>query len=176
LPGTNHGFVAEDDIPYKFQPGNVNYELSYGCIGISEYLVELAHRHGAEGLSGRNALAHAFDVIAAHEQKLSARLLDYLNSVPGVTIIGDARDDAAIRVPTVSFSVAGQDSRAIVEQVDPFDIGIRYGDFYAVRLIEALGLKPQNGVVRVSMLHYNSLAEVDRLIERLDSVLNRNAA
>jgi selenocysteine lyase/cysteine desulfurase len=96
--------------------------------------------------------------------------------VPGVTIIGDARADASVRVPTVSFTMAGQDSRAIVEQVDPFDIGIRYGDFYAVRLIEALGLKLQNGVVRVSMLHYNTLEEVDRLIERLEPVLNRNTA
>lgn len=176
LPGTNHAFVADDDIPYKFQPGNVNYELSYGCIGISEYLVELAQRHGAKGKSGRDCLAHAFDVIAAHEQKLSARLLEYLKSVPGVTIIGDARADASVRVPTLSFTMAGQDSRAIVEHVDPFDIGIRYGDFYAVRLIEALGLKPQNGVVRVSMLHYNTLEEVDRLIERLEPVLNRNTA
>jgi cysteine desulfurase family protein (TIGR01976 family) len=174
LPGINHFFVAEDEIPYKFQPGNVNYELSYGCIGISDYLIEMAKHHGAEGESEIGHLAHAFDVIAEQEQKLSKRLLDYLNSVPGVTIIGDARHDANVRVPTISFAVAGQDSRAIVEQINPHDIGIRYGDFYAVRLIEALDLASQNGVVRVSMVHYNTLAEVDKLIEKLDPVLNRH--
>jgi cysteine desulfurase family protein (TIGR01976 family) len=171
LPGISHFFLSEDDIPYKFQPGNVNFELSYGCIAISDYLIELAKVHGAEGLPDRDALAYAFDVITAHEQTLSARLLDYLKSVPGVRIIGDARDDANLRVPTVSFTMAGQDSREIVEKIDPFDIGIRYGDFYAVRLIKALDLEPQNGVVRVSMVHYNTLDEVDKLISHLDPVL-----
>ncbi len=174
LPGINHFFVAEDEIPYKFQPGNVNYELSYGCIGISDYLIEMAKHHGAEGDSERGHLAHACDVIAEQEQKLSKRLLDYLKSLPSVTIIGDARHDASVRVPTISFAVAGLDSRAIVEQIDPHDIGIRYGDFYAVRLIDAFGLAPQNGVVRVSMVHYNTLAEVDKLIEKLEPVLNRH--
>ncbi len=174
LPGTNHFFVAEGEIPYKFQPGNVNYELSYGCIGISDYLIDMAKHHGAEGESERGHLAHAFDLIAEQEQKLSKRLLDYLNSVPGVTVIGDARNDASVRVPTISFTVGGQDSRTIVEQIDPHDVGIRYGDFYAVRLIEALDLAPQNGVVRVSMVHYNTLAEVDKLIEKLEPALNRH--
>lgn len=48
--------------------------------------------------------------------------------------------------------------------MDEHQVGIRFGDFYARRLIEALGLARQDGVVRVSMVHYNTLAEVDRLI------------
>ena len=48
--------------------------------------------------------------------------------------------------------------------------GIRWGDFYARRLIDYLGLAPQNGVVRVSMVHYNTIDEVDRLIDVLDGL------
>ena len=48
MPGISHYFISEDDIPYKFQPGNVNFELSYGCIGISDYLMELAKQHFSE--------------------------------------------------------------------------------------------------------------------------------
>ena len=55
--------------------------------------------------------------------------------------------------------------------VDPHRIGIRFGDFYARRLIDALGLVAQDGVVRVSMVHYNTLDEVDRLIVALDRAL-----
>ncbi len=59
----------------------------------------------------------------------------------------------------------------VVDAVDPWGIGIRYGHFHAQRLIEDLGLTPQTGVVRVSMVHYNTEDEVDRLIAALDSTL-----
>jgi selenocysteine lyase/cysteine desulfurase len=49
--------------------------------------------------------------------------------------------------------------------------GIRWGTFYSNRLIEYLGLAAQDGVVRVSLVHYNTLEEVDRLIQVLRTVL-----
>jgi selenocysteine lyase/cysteine desulfurase len=55
--------------------------------------------------------------------------------------------------------------------VDQDKIGIRYGDFYAARLIDTLGLRPQNGVVRASFVHYNTLDEVNRLVDTLDRLL-----
>ena len=58
-----------------------------------------------------------------------------------------------------------------MRHVDKFNIGIRFGDFYAKRLIEALGLQAQGGVVRVSIAHYNTAEEVDRLINALDEVI-----
>ena len=75
------------------------------------------------------------------------------------------------RVATISFIAGDRDSKAIVDQVDPHMIGIRHGDFYAKRLIQDIGLAPQNGVVRVSMVHYNTLDEVDRLIAALEPAL-----
>jgi selenocysteine lyase/cysteine desulfurase len=42
---------------------------------------------------------------------------------------------------------------------------------YAYRLCEALGIDPDEGVVRVSAVHYNTVEEIDRLIEVLDPVL-----
>jgi selenocysteine lyase/cysteine desulfurase len=62
-------------------------------------------------------------------------------------------------------------SEAVVRYVDQHGIGIRFGDFYAKRLIEALGLQAQGGVVRVSMAHYNTLEEIDRLIKALDEAM-----
>ena len=67
--------------------------------------------------------------------------------------------------------VAGRMSESIVRHVDQFRIGIRFGDFYARRLIEALGLDAQGGVVRVSIAHYNTAQEIDRLIHHLDAVI-----
>jgi cysteine desulfurase family protein (TIGR01976 family) len=175
LPVQNHFFVTPEMIPYKFQPGNVNYELSYGCVAIGEYLEALGRRVDP-ALEGRPAMAAAFDAIAAHEAALSRRFLDYLATVPGARVWGTASSGVAARVPTISFTVGARDSAEIVKGMDPHDIGIRFGDFHAKRVVEWLGLKPQNGVVRVSMAHYNTLDEIDRLIEKLDPLISRKAA
>ena len=74
-------------------------------------------------------------------------------------------------LPTISFVVDGKNSDEITLAVDRHKIGIRFGDFYAARLIDDLGLRGQNGVVRASFVHYNTLEEVNRLVGVLDTLL-----
>lgn len=173
LPGINHFFIGPEAVPYKFQPGNVNFELCAGMLGLRDYVDAFAAAHGGPvgGPSRRACVESCYAAIAAHEAALAARLLEFLGSKPGVRIIGAADPDPARRLPTISFVAGNRPSDAIVTAVDPHRIGIRYGDFYARRLIDALGLAPQNGVVRVSMVHYNTLEEVERLIAVLDPLL-----
>ena len=185
LPSLNHYFIGPDVVPYKLQPGNVNYELSYGCIGIRDYLVDTGTALGGAGSCGtpRQRMQAAFDAFEAHENTLAEKLLAYLRSKPGVRVIGrpymkdvldvkDVKDaDEAQRVPTISFVPNGITPEAVVLHTDRHGIGIRWGDFYAKRLIEKLGLADGGGVVRVSMAHYNTAAEIDRLIGHLDEVL-----
>ncbi len=168
LPSLNHYFIGREVLPYKLQPGNVNYELSYGCIGIHDYLVDTGTALGAAG-TPRQRMQAAFDAFEQHENGLAEQLLQWLRARRGVRIIGRPAADDDRRVPTISFVAAGQAPEAIVRHLDGFGIGIRHGDFYARRLIEGLGL--QGGVVRVSMAHYNTAAEIARLIHHLDEVI-----
>ncbi|MBA1257206.1 MAG: cysteine desulfurase-like protein [Pseudomonas sp. PGPPP4] len=168
FPSLNHFFIGQEVVPYKLQPGNVNYELSFGCIGISDYLLDIANQLGIQG-SERERMQAAFDAFEIQEDALAERLLGFLRQRPGVRIIGKTSVQA--RVPTISFVVEGVRSEAVVLKVDEQRIGIRFGDFYARRLIEALGLAPQGGVVRVSLAHYNTLEEIDRLIAALDQAI-----
>ena len=170
LPSLNHYFIGPEVVPYKLQPGNVNYELSYGCIGISDYLVHVGNTLGATGTE-RQKMQAAFDAFEAHENLLAERLLAYLRSKPSVRVIGHDSATDGQRVPTISFVAGQQSSESIVRHVDQYGIGIRFGDFYAKRLIEALGLQAQGGVVRVSIAHYNTHDEIDRLIQHLDEVI-----
>ena len=170
LPSLNHYFVGPEVLPYKLQPGNVNYELSYGCIGIQDYLTDMGSRLGSVG-SAREKMQVAFDAFEQHEDALAERLLTFLRSKQSVRLIGMDSAAAGGRVPTVSFMVAGQMSEAVVRHTDQFAIGIRFGDFYAKRLIHALDLQAQGGVVRVSIAHYNTVEEIDQLILRLDEVI-----
>ncbi len=166
----NHFFYSPADIPGKLEPGNANYELTWGSAGVLDYLEAFGARV-APGSPGRESRDAAWTAIAAHEERLADRLLGFLRGRDDVAIIGRPEADRARRVPTISFVHQSLPSSAIVGAVDPHDIGIRYGHFYAYRLIEELGLLKQDGVVRVSMAHYNQLEEVDRLIAVLEPVL-----
>jgi len=165
LPSLNHYFIGPEVLPYKLQPGNVNYELSYGCAGIRDYLVDTGTALGETG-TPRQRMQAAFDAFEVHENALAERLLGWLRGRPGVRVIGRSAPADDWRVPTISFTVAGHAPEAIVRHVDTHGIGIRWGDFYARRLIETLGLS--EGVVRVSMAHYNTVTEIDRLIHALE--------
>ncbi len=170
LPTLNHHFIGPEVLPYKLQPGNVNFELSYGCAGIAEYLVAMGELHGAAG-NERQKMQAAFDLFARLEDALAESLLNYLRGKSRVSIIGLPKVVNGNRMPTVSFVVDGMQSEKVVRHIDQYRIGIRFGDFYARRLIEALELARQGGVVRVSMAHYNTQGEIDRLIGHLDEVL-----
>jgi len=170
LPGINH-FFLEKDIPIRFQPGNVNYELSYGLLGVKDYFTQLAEVQTGEAVEClRNSAALVYETAAQYEETLSARLLDFLNSKSNVRIIGKKESDRSRRVPTISFVIDNVKSSSIPLEVDKYHIGIRYGDFYARRLIENLGLAPRDGVIRVSMVHYNTIEEIDRLIKIFDEL------
>jgi cysteine desulfurase family protein (TIGR01976 family) len=169
LGNINHLDVGESRLPWKLEPGAYAYELAWGARRITDYLAALGARHGAAA-DLRARLARAFAAIARHEQTLGARLLDYLRGKASVTIVGRPVADEARRLPIVSFVARGLDPAAIVAHVDRYDLGIRHGHFHALRLIRALGLAPQ-GVVRVSLAHYNTAGDVDRLIEVLERIL-----
>ncbi len=167
LDSLNHYFIGKKEVPYKLQPGNFNFELTYSTLGIIEYYDELYNHHatGGKKLKYADRLSETFELIAQHEEKLASLLLDYLNSLPEIRIIGIPKANAEQRVPTISFVHSKLKSDEIVEKVDDHRIGIRFGDFYAKKLIRALNLEEKNGVVRVSLVHYNTGEEVKKLIE-----------
>jgi cysteine desulfurase family protein (TIGR01976 family) len=159
LPCVHHDFITTG--AYKLQPGNLNFELSYGLLGVYDYLASLGGR------------ARAFSDIAAHEQDLTAQLLQRLAEVPRLTVHGEPSADAGRRVATVSFSIAGKRPVDVVTAVDRHRIGIRHGDFYSKALARALAesvAAPEPGVIRVSMAHYNTHAEIDRAADVLAAV------
>lgn len=167
----NHEFLA-GAMPYKLEPGGASHELCAGVPGIGEYLRAIDdHHHGRAAVEDRTAFARVFELFTAHEQQLAERLLAFLRGHPKVRIIGPETSDADVRVPTIAFTVAGRRASEIPALLDARKLAIRWGHFYAVRAIEALGLTQGEGVVRVSMVHYNTLAEVDRLVQALDEVL-----
>ncbi len=169
LEGPNHFFVEKDDVPYKFELGGVSHEGCAGLLGIRDYLGVLADQPEPQWLD-RAGVERAFEVMTACELPAQRKLIEYLGAKKDVRIIGPAHGEAS-RVGTISLVHSSKSSRAITEAVDRSEIAIRHGHMYAYRLCEALGLDPEDGVVRVSLVHYNTVEEIDRLIEVLDHAM-----
>jgi selenocysteine lyase/cysteine desulfurase len=161
LDGPNHFFVQDDDLPYKFEVGGANHEGCAGLLGLRTYLASLDG--GSTTEIDRTSIERAFDIMTACELPLQARLIDWLKARDDVKIIGP-QDAGPERVGTISFIHDHKSSAKICEVVDQSGIGIRNGHMYAYHLCEALGLKPEDGVVRTSLVHYNTPEEIERLI------------
>ncbi|HSI71262.1 MAG TPA: cysteine desulfurase-like protein [Gillisia sp.] len=175
MKGINHYFFKPEDVPYKFQPGNYNFELTYSLQGITEYFVNFHDHHfpdKTDNLAEGEKQKKSFELIASYEENLVAPLLEYLNSIDEVKIIGEPTANCSKRVPTVSFVHDTLSSREIVERTDPYRIGIRFGDFYAKKLIADFDLQKHEGVVRVSLVHYNTAEEVNKLIEVFKTIFS----
>lgn len=166
MPGINHYFI--NDVPYKFQPGNFNFEMCYAMQAIPEYWEKLHDRHFPS--TSENKITVSMDLVANYEMELSNVLLEYLNSKSMIRIIGSTSAQKAKRVSTISFVHQTLKSDAITRHTDNFGIGIRYGDFYAKKLVHGLGLEDKAGVVRISMVHYNTKEEVNALIEAFEKI------
>ena len=152
-------FFIPAEAPYAFEPGTQTYEGIAGMAAALRYLASL---------DGSGSLRRAMERVRDHEAVLAASLLEGLRSMPGVHVYGEA-DPARTesRVPTVAFRVTSRTCSSVVETLGSLGIHARDGHMYAPRLIRALGLDPEDGVIRVSLCHYNTQAEIDWLVETL---------
>jgi cysteine desulfurase family protein (TIGR01976 family) len=166
LEGPNHFFVPKNEVPYKFELGGVPHEACAGLVALRDYIRFLS----ASATYDRGAVTRAFDVMEALEHPLQERLVAWVRAQPRLRLIGPVTAGPE-RVATVSFVHESKSSKSLSLVANREDIGIRFGHMYAHRLCVALGLEPEDGVVRVSCVHYNSPAEIERLIEVLEPVV-----
>jgi cysteine desulfurase family protein (TIGR01976 family) len=169
-----HYFYGYDKVPAKLEPGNPNYELAYSTCGIVDYLVSLGEQAGETG-SVRQKIEAAYRAITAQEDALTERLLTYLRSRNDCMIVGQSLNRDSQRVPTISFRFDGRDAADLCKAMDAEKIAMRFGDFHSRRLAEYLGLTDHGGMLRVSMVHYNTIEEVDRFTAALDRILAGDA-
>jgi cysteine desulfurase family protein (TIGR01976 family) len=169
LVGANHFFVPASDVAYRFELGGVSHEACAGLLGTRDYFARVADVDG-EALD-RAGIERAYGLFAAWEREPMQALVGAIQARPALRLLGPASADPSVRVPTVSFVARGQTSRDVVLACNAEGHGIRFGHFYAHRLVAALGLDPADGVIRASLVHYTSTEEVRGLVAVLDRAL-----
>ena len=168
----NHHFIPDDNIAYKFLPGGPNHELAAGCVGMADYFDALHAHHQLEPANSFHArLRRVYDLIMTHEARLADKVESFLRSKAGVRIVGRKPSSDGRIAPVISFHVPGRKSAEIVAKLNAERIAIGNGDFWAARLIKALGLTAEDGVIRIGLAHYNDENDVDRLLTALDRAL-----
>ena len=165
LPNQNHEFL-DGNVPYTLNPGGPNHEELASLVGIAEYFDDLYKHHFQDNNIKRlDKINKINKLIAKHEEKIANRFLDFVNSEKKIKLIGKQRVENKNRAPTISFTVEGITSEKVSEALVSQDIAIRNDNFYAWRCLRALGIDTDDGVVRASMVHYNNLDDIDKLIQ-----------
>ncbi|HYF14195.1 MAG TPA: aminotransferase class V-fold PLP-dependent enzyme [Phycisphaerales bacterium] len=168
LTGPNHYFIPRNELPRKWEIGGVSHEL---CAMVCELPRFARQVTGAsDAVPSRDAIKKAFGEMVVLERAVQKQLMDYLTTEPRLRLVGPARSDES-RIATVSFLPARRKPSEIARAGNALGLGFRSGHFYAWRLMEELGLEPAEGVVRVSLLGYNTPDEVDRLVRFLREAL-----
>jgi len=166
LPNQGH-FFNEDKPRYRLTPAGPDHAQIAAASGIVDYLEAVADIAGPSA-PGENAFSRAHHAMRAQEIALATPLLDYLRRKNSVRLIGP--DDPALRAPTIAIAL-DEPGIAVAARLARHGVMAGGGHFYAYRLLQALGIDPAHGVLRLSFVHYTTPEEVQQLIAALDAEL-----
>ena len=170
LPNQNHEFL-EGEVPYTLNPGGPNHEELTCLIGIYEYFNNLYNHHfQKQDTSIRSKIEKINVLIANYEETIANPLLKYIDSRDDIDLIGKKIILEKNRAPTISFTFKNLISLYVSEKLVKNGIATRNDNFYAWRCLKALGIDTKDGVIRISMVHYNTSDEVKKLIEALEKI------
>jgi len=165
-------FFNVGDVAKHFNPAGPQHAQVAACAGVLDYFDALYRHHdGPDGASANDRMQYMHTLIGEHEANLAGPLLDYLHGSPKVRLLGKTNVRDGDRAATIAFEPLAQSSRDVMTALQGLGIGTEYGHFYAHRALSNVGIEPGEGVVRISLVHYNTSADVDRILTALDSVL-----
>jgi cysteine desulfurase family protein (TIGR01976 family) len=170
-------YFNESRLDTRVTPAGPDHAVIGATAGIVDYYDTLHAHHFIGSGSGSGAagpverIRAMSSLFAEHETTLMDPLLAMLGSRDGVRVVGSPVADSAVRAPTVAFASERRSSAEIYRELIAAEVSCGHGHFYAHRLVTALGLDPDDGVVRLSMVHYNTADDVARALHVLDPIL-----
>jgi cysteine desulfurase family protein (TIGR01976 family) len=153
------------ELPYKFETGTPQIEQLAALRATAQYFDWLCHPEVSKGGRG-------IEAIVPYEQSLAARLIEGLQRIPGVRIIGICDPTRyERRVPTVSFVHDKRMPSEIAQSLARKNIFVWSGHNFALEVVRQLGIDENQGVVRIGIAHYNTAAEIDLTLEAVAAAI-----
>ena len=170
LPNQNHQFL-EGEYPYTINPGGPNHEELASLVGIYEYIMNLYNHHfNNKDLPLFKKIEKINKLISEHEEKIANPILEYISKRDNFKLIGKNKIINKNRAPTISFIVKNRKSSEISNILVKNKIATRNDNFYAWRCLKALNIDTEDGLIRLSMAHYNSVDETNLLLSALEKI------
>ena len=153
----------------RFTPAGLDHAQISACAGLADYIDTLYHHHDKSGRDAAGRAQAISKAMRAREATLMGPLLEYLvGNRHRVRLLGPAQ--ARARTPTFALDT-GRPAAPLARRLAEHGIMVGSGECHAPRPLRALGVPPERGVLRLSLLHYTSEADVDRVIQALDAEL-----
>ncbi len=161
---------ATNELPSKFETGTPQIESLAALTATVEYFEWLGGEVGNTG-TPRDRIRAAFQAATAYERHLVEPLISGLERIGGLRIIGITEPARfASRVPTVSFVHDRKTPDEIAEALAERNIFVWSGHNYALEIVRSLHIDEDQGVVRIGMAHYNTVEEVEQIVEAVAEV------
>jgi len=167
-------------VPQRWEWGTLNHECIAGITACVDYLAELGRQHvapdavvrdgrvRAPASTRREMLQSAYGAIQAHERDLMKHMLPGLAEIPGLKLYGISDPPRlASRCPTFAVRIEGHTPLELATRLGERGIFTWDGNYYAINLTERLGVEQDGGFLRIGLVHYNTVEEVDRVLEAL---------
>ncbi len=167
LPSQGHYF-NESFSTKRFTPAGPDHAQIAAISGIVDYFEALYQNQFCKNYELTEIAEPLSQLQRSHEKKLLSKLLNFLDQRNDIRILGP--NDPERRVPTVSLDINNR-SKEVALGLAKDGIMADFGDFYAVRLLDALGVDLNYGVLRLSFVHYTNEQDIDKLIRSLDKNL-----
>ena len=165
---------APDSLPDRWETGTQVQELIAGIGAAVDYLAELGRRCDPSAKDRRSALLAAYRATRQHEMALLSRLVEGLLAIPGLRFFGISDPKRFNdRCSTVSLRLANHTPTEVAAFLGERGIFTWDGNYYALNLTERLGVEATGGLLRIGLVHYNTMEEVDRLLAALREIAAR---
>jgi len=166
LGNEGHYFNASEPTK-RLTPAGPDHAQIAAARGITDYFDILDEHHGGGDSAGRPQRVRT--LLREAEKPLLSTLLDFLRGRKGLRLLGPTKEND--RAATVAFVPEFIEPEELVRHLAERGFASGNGNFYAVRVLEAMGIDPTRGVTRISFVHYNTPHEMERLIQTLDAIL-----
>ncbi len=160
-----------DAVPSRWEWGTLNHECIAGITACVDYLADLGRRANPSATNRRAAIVAAHGAIHHHERELMEALIRGLVAIPGLKLYGitdPARFDQ--RCPTLAVRIAGYTPLELATKLGESGFFTWDGNYYALNLTERLDVEKDGGFLRIGLVHYNTMEEVERLLAALKEI------
>jgi cysteine desulfurase family protein (TIGR01976 family) len=163
-----------DNIPNCWEWGTLNHECIAGIKACVDYWQELGRRAKPAVTTRRAAILAAHEAIHGHERTMMEKMIAALLAIPGLKLYGitDPRRFEN-RCATIVVRIEGHTPMELATMLGERGFFTWDGNYYALNLTEQLDVERLGGFLRIGLVHYNTMEEVERLLGALREIVGR---